>query len=1806
MTLWSISRHRIEWTRYARRGNARVPADRNGFLQVSASATDDATAPHPVTDLDDPIVLLLGEPGMGKTDVASQWAKASSEVCFLRAELLDAHRPPPTLAPGQRAPLIVDALDEHPNGVGAAIEILKGWGRFDDDAPRIWMTCRSASWTQEHTATLPADRLGIWTIAPLREEDVRRSVEASDRRLDPDRFLETIRAQGLERFAHRPLTLDLLLDLYGRAALPNERTALYTLACARMCNDDPRTLLVASRIAAWMVFTQSTTVGRGAPLKPRQIVGREPLLDVGLDRQGEVTIADVEQVLGESPLLNRRDGVARWEHASFAEFLAARYLALVTQRETARRSDVVAADGIDPRWAALRIESLFAHPQGGLVPQLTEVATWLGSLLDDDAAEARRVLIDLDPVAQLQGDLQLRSDEDKARVARGLLARVDEGHGDRRADTEHFWKLRNPGLANLLRRYITDSEQDWVARRTAVDIASNAKVEATYPSLVSLVTAHDERYHLRTLAGWALLACDSPEHIAGMRLLLDDPGDDPDDDLRGLALLALWRSDQMGVAEVFAHLGHRRRPNYAGALCHLMTVLAEGVDDWLTPETFAAASRWLQSPKPAVYRGRHGSHIDFYLERIRKAVLSAGVRRLGNPAFGTAFKRLLSDFESLHFRTVREVLEEHPERWPDFVRLCAEVGVQPRRLLFNLRMSLIDLAACLRGSADQVTFDYLNALLDLHGVEAEMHGSVELLDLYLTDPSRFARFRHLHFVELGTEEARTAEDRWKQREQWRAELDARVAERANEESEEEAREQQFRDVMANPLPAIESWLQPLREGKAEYFPSLVYSLMFGGDERPDRIRDWRQGIDRLPGWRKVDDDTRLEIVEHARRYLDEDPETDAWFSKNSTTERVIAGAAALHLLANTGHGDDLTPEIWRRWAPAVVRRYSAVNDVMRTAIRQHATDTLVRLFTERIAQAQMDVANVTGDFRYLQQEWPTIASLVAEGLLFCDETSITKRGLAGEFLLSLDPSKLAEVISLAAPVKDADWLVLIGCALRVLPAELWPTVKQRAFSLPEARFVNLVGYATGSHRSHNFLGKLTTNDVGELLAWFVEHHGDSSTPSGFISGFQPEMFITTIIYVLKTRIEPESIQALRAAGRRWAADEVEAKLLANTWQPLTPADFARYLAEPTAIRISTAEQLRQWIFEVTRRAFAGPAGAGLWHRLRDDRWRPANPDRIIDCARHALDTATVIGNRVRARLSAQALQIEVTPDTPDRGAPLIRRVDVRPNFHDPPEALFSLPKTADLLLIPWFDGPSWSLSQDRARRARALQHHPTDCHRILSDKGAVFPVAPADSHAALRRALPWLPALEAHLAAEEVQLDEWVSIGDAGRWLLRLQLPARLVDRFGLSRRVTAVAMPERVDEMTVRLARRELAHAPSDVDFDLLLVIAPDADRFAARSSAGLRQLVPLQAPDFEPFEVRLARYLPNFDVFDFRDPVRGARLLERDAEVIQLTRMIEAGKWIMLAGLRKVGKTSLARGVEDRLSPAVGLARMHCVRIDLQTVQRTEAALAERLARELGFTPVTTFDAFRDRLMAQLAEGVRICVMFDECDLFAAHTEGGAWWPNLITLWGGLRAAADEHPGQLSIVFIGRRLERLNATMIDALPNPILSRATHHLVAPFDRDATGRVLRHLGRRVVIEFDESTIAAAYDWTGGHVMLLRLWGSVALRLCRAGGVNTTAALDVDDLIDGWYDNGDTRTILKETLDLLRSAHPRAYALLEGLASDAPWARAALADRRSEHHYGLRRFGLLLKDPRRVPRLLPTFLRSYGVGLESST
>jgi hypothetical protein len=439
-----------DWTRFLVPRHGGIGLDSFGFLRNPCENFGKLDNPDLVvfSDLAHlPVVVLLGEPGMGKTtlldDAAvvtktegrnpiridlSQYGEDRLVGRLKHREILEAG------ASALPADLLLDGLDTGLLSIPTLASLLDEAFRQYPRSPdlRVRLTCRSAVWPSPLENSLVdhwgETQVGIFELAPLRRQDVAQAAQGEG--LDAETFLARIESSHAGALAARPVTLGFLLrlDKEGRP-FPATRVDLYREGCERLCAGDNETRLTPGRRGNRTPSERMTIAARIAAvlcLSNREAVWIGPHAE--FDRQRDCSVNDLVVrafMPGETALEVSQDdlfetldtglfwlrGTNRLHFArqSYGEFLAAWYLQ--NQRLTARRKlDLFRNPGID-----------------GLVPQLHEVTAWCAAM-DRDLF---RSVLAIHPPVLLASDVATAAPELRATLVDAMLDLAATGTGRR-------------------------------------------------------------------------------------------------------------------------------------------------------------------------------------------------------------------------------------------------------------------------------------------------------------------------------------------------------------------------------------------------------------------------------------------------------------------------------------------------------------------------------------------------------------------------------------------------------------------------------------------------------------------------------------------------------------------------------------------------------------------------------------------------------------------------------------------------------------------------------------------------------------------------------------------------------------------------------------------------------------------------------------------------------------------------------------------------------------------------------------------------------------------------------------------------------------------------------------------------------------------------------------------------------------------------------------------------------------------------------------------------------------------------------
>jgi hypothetical protein len=485
-----------------------------GFLQLPPAGYSHfyPASPKQLADLAEiPVLVLLGEPGYGKSQTLDDEKKRLSEqqpddlIIFFdlktavpgdEKQLLDEDKFR-LVEQGQRLWILLDGLDE------CTLPTPTNWliNRFinkinNPERVFVRITCRPSYWPeqlqtafQDRWNSVAKTAVETWRLCPLLEDDVRTAAQLSS--IDAEPLLKTIAERHIEQLAALPVTLQFILGLYQKGELPTQRTEIFEKGLKLLCADSPkrRSSTIKSQISVDVRFQTAARIALGYILQGCNGIWNGPSVECssGLfdakqvtskKPQPEITELAVSETLEQTGIFARLDG-ERFQFASrtFGEFLTAWFIAN-SKVSTAQKLKVL------------------LHPDSQrLLPDLHETAAWLAAL----DSEFLVWLVKHEPEAALEADFATLVQSDLPVLVDGLLqVAVKEQRASYR--WQKLAKLKYPGLEEKLRSCITDKDNPLIARSLAIKIVNACELQELGEVLAEVALDQQEDMELRKSA----------------------------------------------------------------------------------------------------------------------------------------------------------------------------------------------------------------------------------------------------------------------------------------------------------------------------------------------------------------------------------------------------------------------------------------------------------------------------------------------------------------------------------------------------------------------------------------------------------------------------------------------------------------------------------------------------------------------------------------------------------------------------------------------------------------------------------------------------------------------------------------------------------------------------------------------------------------------------------------------------------------------------------------------------------------------------------------------------------------------------------------------------------------------------------------------------------------------------------------------------------------------------------------------------------------------------------------------------------
>jgi hypothetical protein len=888
-----------------------------------------------------------------------------------------------------------------------------------------------------------------------------------------------------------------------------------------------------------------------------------------------------------------------WAHWTFAEFLAARFV-------------------IRHRLSEGQIADLLMHPDtpNKVVPQLHETAAWLASM---DPGFLTRVMA-TDPQVLLASTIMSTDAATREKLTAAILDRFEKGGAAERDPnfSPRYDVLKHPNLGNQLLPKLTNKMANREVRRLALDIAEACQVEELYDQLAKIALDTGEESYVRHRAAFILAQLGSDSQKKALLPLLNTTAEeDPDDELRGDALIALW-PNHIDARQVFVELAKERHGSLYGTftlfiisyfLKHLRLVDVPVALDWVA-----------EHPAPSPFGGWHGLRgkimrlgWDHWREPgVLPAFAKAAALRaahhnswFGDEATGEIAGEGSQDQRSAVIGAIINYAVAHQLRLPPF--WSADVRI----VKSNDLPWLIEETKQARGESVQREWArVVRTVFDWQSTEY-----VDAVLMAMTGNKALSQEFTPHFapVELGSDAAREMQ-----------EAARRQTERAATVS----------DRKLAPAPQrVATELDKLDAGDlyAWWRVNLELVRRVGDSLHDELIAD----LESLPAWQQLDQSLKDRCIRAAATYLNgAEPSNDRWFGTNTFYRPAAAGYRALRLLLNQRPDEleALTSETWAKWSAIILAYPEAYGtgdiqpaQVLARFAYTKAPAAMTEAFMALIDKENQDHGSVF-ILKKMELCWDDALFRVLSEKLQKDKTLKEK---AFEELLSdvmqHDSTSLTQTFATdlvkasdAAGELDVKTVKAAKVLLQFAPAQSWAIIwmaiqKNSAFG---HRLFAELAHDGSLGQVPELARTLRPNDVAELFLWLEREFPRSKDPNeegGHVITSRESIahYRDALLTGLKESGSQAAVDALRSLARSlphfswldFIAADADRQRLRLTWKGVDPSTLFAMGESRRPRFVESPQQLLDRIIESLHRLEARlhgetPAVADLWNQDR--------------------------------------------------------------------------------------------------------------------------------------------------------------------------------------------------------------------------------------------------------------------------------------------------------------------------------------------------------------------------------------------------------------------------------------------------------------------------------------------------------------------------------------------------------------------------------------------------------------------------------
>ncbi len=1176
-----------------------------------------------------PCLILLGEPGIGKTyalqheqrHIDSRISNDADKTLLvdlvtcnsiedIRTQLFKHETYRDWKASNHRLTMFVDSLDQVGISVDEVIRLIGNeLNAVDVRRLHLRLACRDHEWSLTLEDILrhvwrsrkeaPAI-VRVYQLAPLAPEDIRYA--GQDNNLDPDVFVQRIEDADAWALATVPITLNMLLKT--PEYLTNSRAELYEHALRELLKGPGATpyltnvelldhFKTASRIATVMMLSKTKVVNIDAT----GVLGAPSKLVIS-DLLSEVTTGSDERLIRDvlSSALFHGAQERRWAHQSFNEFLAARFLS-------------------NKNIPLNKILEMTLAPDGKFASHLHDTLRWLIEMRSDVLPE----VIQRQPMLVLRADLSHLSEDEVRTIYEGVLSLDDPYIYSHEAWNLSKFQASHPCAKDILLPYLTDTKRSPYLRLFVLRLMEHLGIREIDDALVRLALDKNEEQVLRRLAARRICDAGSDESKLQLKPYIYGRNDDPEDELKGYALQALW-PDHLTAGELFAAISPPKRENLWGS--YKTFLFDDSIADKLQVVDLPTALKWVAAQPPQY-------EMSFSLRDLPGKIMRKAWENIQVPGVMEAFAETAA---AMMTRFDDGLFGQAPHSYPpdkaldNFESGFAANTEHRRELALRCLPHLLDeqgrefqLIDCWPPIVVADDLEWLLGLLDSETDVVRQKQLVQLIagifpGLGSQGATLSERYKDIEKVYEASERHPALEERMQRFFVSVLKDPIVVSNRERHRKLKEIEENQKRELAKiRPIERLEEALGRIEKGDTLQWLGVISALSHSPDGRGEPW-NFKPDLMDFPLWHSCDTETQERIVEAARTYLIRQDavstadSSEDWYDTGRIPYVELHGYLAIFLLfkADTNALHQLPADRWKRWAKIIVwYPDNILLDVGRTDYRREIRELqqdLLRRLHENDPRAFTDTLRtllLSEDQRnsYIGQTLRKVEHLRDSGLepillSLLQDATLSPKGQRSilDFLLAkpnAEAQRIAEARISSGSTNQNEKALLAEFAVSLLTnaREFDRSMVWELFHSDDAVGRSIVEkIAEEDRHTARIATKLSAPELVDLFIWLEERYPTSEDPK-----FDGAHTVTTreqighwrngIIQELRTKDSWEALHGIRLIlfhypHLEWLQSAwlgLEKTVEGSGWNPPSPKDIVSWLSSYQYPRLSKAD-----------------------------------------------------------------------------------------------------------------------------------------------------------------------------------------------------------------------------------------------------------------------------------------------------------------------------------------------------------------------------------------------------------------------------------------------------------------------------------------------------------------------------------------------------------------------------------------------------------------------------------------------------------